>query len=462
MEIKVVEDLAPDQASLKAASKLTKPGKWSLRSKDNEARILWGECQGSGANPYRVMADTVDLGYKCTCPSRKFPCKHVLALMWMFAENPDDFSSGSIPDWVKEWMGRRRKKSQTPESDSNSKAEPSKKPKSISQALKEPEVEKTLDPAVLARKAKAAQTRKEQAQKRLLDGLEDLENWISDQLRLGLKVLLQDPTTHCRKIAARLVDASATTLAGRIDELPSKLMGLSPEKQPVAVVMELSAWMIAIRKYRMDPDNQELKSELAQAIRREELEDNESALVVDGYWEVIGESVVTQRDGLVRQSTWLWQLNNENRFALLLDYYPAATGKKSGSFSPGDQFEARIIYYPAKHPLRGIISERKTGKKTDINWPELSNWSSSAITKNFQLTPWSYSGPVALPKGRIGMTSKGYFKWSSSQFDLELSLTEPPPKGLLGVELQQAIIIWDGLRAQLLATQTELGPCYTT
>ena len=32
------------------------------------------------------MADLRDLGSKCTCPSRKFPCKHVLGLLWLNAE----------------------------------------------------------------------------------------------------------------------------------------------------------------------------------------------------------------------------------------------------------------------------------------------------------------------------------------------------------------------------------------
>ena len=86
IDLKAIEQLATDQSSLKAAAGLAKPAKWSGVGASHDGALVWGECAGSGANPYRVMADLRDLGNKCTCPSRKFPCKHVLALLWMKAE----------------------------------------------------------------------------------------------------------------------------------------------------------------------------------------------------------------------------------------------------------------------------------------------------------------------------------------------------------------------------------------
>src|SRR5476651_1227257 len=97
----VIEALAPDQSALTAASALLKPSKWPLRARFE--RLIWGECQGSGANPYRVAADIEDRGSKCTCPSRKFPCKHALALMWMFVDGDAGFQAGDVPDWVNDW-----------------------------------------------------------------------------------------------------------------------------------------------------------------------------------------------------------------------------------------------------------------------------------------------------------------------------------------------------------------------
>lgn len=83
-----IESLAPDQASLAAALKLAKPATWPVIAASDDAGVLWGECQGSGSQPYRVVVSPGDTGHKCTCPSRKFPCKHVLALLWMRVETP--------------------------------------------------------------------------------------------------------------------------------------------------------------------------------------------------------------------------------------------------------------------------------------------------------------------------------------------------------------------------------------
>jgi hypothetical protein len=89
-----IEALAPDQSSLDAARKLLSLPFWPRFATD-ENGLLWGECQGSGATAYRVVIAEADAGYKCTCPSRKFPCKHFLALMWMHAEGafPADFEN---------------------------------------------------------------------------------------------------------------------------------------------------------------------------------------------------------------------------------------------------------------------------------------------------------------------------------------------------------------------------------
>jgi hypothetical protein len=107
-----IEAAAPDQGALTAAAALLKPAKWPLRARSGS--LIWGECQGSGANPYRVAADVDDLGCKCTCPSRKFPCKHGLALMWMFVDGEAGCAAAPTPDWVTEWVGRRRKAAASP------------------------------------------------------------------------------------------------------------------------------------------------------------------------------------------------------------------------------------------------------------------------------------------------------------------------------------------------------------
>jgi hypothetical protein len=91
-----IEALAPDQASLAAARKLLKPSSWQTLAEGEG--LVWGECQVSGATPYRVVVNEADTGYKCTGPSRKFPGKHSLAPMRMRVHKSAAFTPASVPD----------------------------------------------------------------------------------------------------------------------------------------------------------------------------------------------------------------------------------------------------------------------------------------------------------------------------------------------------------------------------
>ncbi|HPH90283.1 MAG TPA: hypothetical protein PLZ68_05665, partial [Ferruginibacter sp.] len=66
--------LAPDEASKKSGKDLSSPAKWVSKGVNEFA--LWGEAQGSGSKPYQTQVDLTNIAFKCSCPSRKFPCKH--------------------------------------------------------------------------------------------------------------------------------------------------------------------------------------------------------------------------------------------------------------------------------------------------------------------------------------------------------------------------------------------------
>ena len=74
--------LAPDAPSAKAGRSLATARKWSALGCDE--RAVWGECQGSGKEPYRTQIDFTEPAFRCMCPSRKFPCKHALGLFLLF------------------------------------------------------------------------------------------------------------------------------------------------------------------------------------------------------------------------------------------------------------------------------------------------------------------------------------------------------------------------------------------
>src|SRR5215213_6938743 len=95
--------LAPDASSAAAGRKLASTKGWQGLGRRPAA--LWGECQGSAL--YQVRVDLSDLTAKCSCPSRKFPCKHALGLLLLAATTPAALTGSEPPDWVSDWLGRR-------------------------------------------------------------------------------------------------------------------------------------------------------------------------------------------------------------------------------------------------------------------------------------------------------------------------------------------------------------------
>ncbi|MFC5829285.1 SWIM zinc finger family protein [Nonomuraea insulae] len=96
--------LAPDTPSQKAAQGVAAPGKWSLRG--TTGTVLFGECKGSGAKPYLAAVDLTEPAYRCSCPSRKFPCKHALGLLLLWSADGVPVQE-AMPQWVSEWLDGR-------------------------------------------------------------------------------------------------------------------------------------------------------------------------------------------------------------------------------------------------------------------------------------------------------------------------------------------------------------------
>ncbi|MFI0845949.1 SWIM zinc finger domain-containing protein [Mesorhizobium sp. IMUNJ 23232] len=456
-DLKTIEALAPDQASLNSASKLTRKSNWVRLEKHDS--LLWGECQGSGANPYRVVVDAGDQGYKCTCPSRKFPCKHSLALMWISATQPNDFSpSNQIPEWVNDWLGRRRKGAAS--------TAPAAGPagKSIGEAEATVIEAKAEDPAAAERREAAQKKRADDTRVSIAAGLEELDQWISDQLRLGLSSFVDAAGERCRRIAARLVDAKAAALASRLDEFPATLLALRSEERPEAAIRELGKLVLLARAWRAAPDDPELKRLVSTSETREQILGDADALHVSATWEVLGERIETRRDGLVSHATWLLAVSgDEPRFALLQDYYPASAGRRSQAFSPGERFDARLVFYPARLPMRALVAERGGDRPSDETWPSSPVGAAAdplaAHTSRQDAAAWTSQSPLLLPAGSLARDERGALWWQADggSNGIALPVAGSPPEAALGIPLDGSAGLWDGARLDLLAARTAFG-----
>src|SRR4051812_32390327 len=154
--------LAPDAGSAKAGQGLASRRKWlALACSD---RAAWGECQGSAREPYRTQIDLDEPAFRCSCPSRKFPCKHGLGLFLLLANEPATFDQGAPPPWVAEWLDRRAQSAQPREQ----KAAPT--------PAADPQKKR------MAAQAKTAAAR----EAKVAAGAEELGRWLRDLIHQGL------------------------------------------------------------------------------------------------------------------------------------------------------------------------------------------------------------------------------------------------------------------------------------
>ena len=202
--------LAPDDASKRAAVTLARPAPWDGAGAAGD--LVWGQCAGSGKNPYQVIVDLAGPAFKCSCPSRKFPCKHALAvlLLWSAGTVPDE---GEPADYARAWQEARQAKAERPRAAARTEAADSPgSAGSPASAGTERADESGEDKAGPKDEAGATRRAAERA-RRVTDGLADLREWLRDQVRAGLA---GGGTSQVELMAARMVDAQAPGVAAAL------------------------------------------------------------------------------------------------------------------------------------------------------------------------------------------------------------------------------------------------------
>ena len=95
-----ISSVSVNDAAVKNGADLVKKKSFLKLTIDADKTFINGECSGSGKNPYICSADFIDENspvFRCTCPSRQIPCKHVIGLLWAYAEG-HKFSTAEIPE----------------------------------------------------------------------------------------------------------------------------------------------------------------------------------------------------------------------------------------------------------------------------------------------------------------------------------------------------------------------------
>jgi hypothetical protein len=335
--IEQIEALAPDEASVKAGRGLASPKKWV--SLNTSPRAIWGECQGSGKQPYRTEIDLQGANppaLKCDCPSRKFPCKHGLGLFLLFAKQSTLFNAAEPPAWVEEWLKKR---------DS---AEQKKTAKTA-----EENSESASDPAKAAEREAARAKRSANREQRVRDGLEELARWLQDVIRQGLPAAQQQPRRFL-EMAGRMVDAQAPGVGRLLRECPT--LAASGEAWAERLLHQLGLIHLLIESHsRLETLPEPVQADVRAAIGWTVQENELNTPPIQDRWMVAGQRV-TEEDALRVQRTWLIG-GTSQRFALIL-HFAAAGQPLDITLAPGTTFEGELVFFPSNSPIRAAIRSR--------------------------------------------------------------------------------------------------------
>lgn len=457
-----VEALAPDQASLDAASKLIRPAKWASVGRDPDGRLVWGECQGSGSAPYRTVGSIDDLGYRCSCPSRKFPCKHSLALLWRYVEHPDQFAAGPPPDWVTDWLAKRRPRQ------SAERPAPA-EPKERSIAAARVPVDEPVDEAKAARAAQQRERTQAAREKAVLDALDELDQWIGDQIGRGLAHFPAVAREQCRAAARRLADGKAAALANRLDGLPADLFNAPERERGELLLQRLGTLHLLVEAYRrqdaLPPGlRHDVRRLIGWTVKRDELLADQEALRVQATWTTLAVRTDIEPDGLRRVETWLARAGPvEPRYALLLDYFPAGS-PVAPSLHPGDAFDAEAVFYPSAAPLRAVLEAR--GPLLDPPGFPDGEELGRAIERYeavLAMQPFADEWPVTASPASVLEVEGGAMVLADPAHHRVVALDPSQTDGLiplLGLNELTTFGLWNGRRLHLLAAKTALGIWY--
>ncbi|GAA4362962.1 SWIM zinc finger family protein [Hymenobacter saemangeumensis] len=338
-----VRALVTDAGTLKRGQELASPSKWSNLGQTDTA--AWGHCAGSGSRPYLTAIDLSEPAFKCSCPSRVFPCKHGAGLFLLLAGQPELLPTAAPPDWLADWLGKRQ---QSQEKKTSKAAAPVPAEEAEDTPTTRPTAPADAGPGLEVAPARLA---------RMEQGAADLELWLIDLMRSGIAALDQQPRSFWESQAARLVDNQLPGLAGTLRELAT--LRHSHADWPARLLGRLGELYWLTRAFRnrhhLPADtHQEVLQQVGITIKKEELLTQAPAITDE--WQVLGLRI-TEEERLTVRRCWLRGLGT-GRYALLLEYafgsQPFAT-----HLVPNAYYEGRLVFYPGLLPLRATPLELK-------------------------------------------------------------------------------------------------------
>jgi SWIM zinc finger len=332
--------LAPDASSAAAGKKLANAKPWSNLGQNSEA--LWGECQGSAL--YQVKIDLSSMTIQCSCPSRKFPCKHGLGILLLAVVTPSAAPISEPPEWVTAWLAKRQAASKRRET-------------------KETSATTKTDSGPSTSWAKRAEKRREL----VAQGLERLDLWLSDLVRNGLASVESQPATFWEQQAAQMIDAQAPGIAARLRSMAG--IPNSSFRWPEKLLGQLGRLALLTEAYRQGEHLEAVLQEDVRQLIGWTLDQDEVAARgerITDDWLILGQVTDEEENGsrgpkagkqrVRMQRTWL--LGTQTGRAALVLQFSAAGAPFPEVYPLGACQVADVLFWPGAYPQRGRIEKR--------------------------------------------------------------------------------------------------------
>jgi SWIM zinc finger len=391
-----VLSLAPDRASIVAATALAETRTW--RDVGTDSRALWGSCDRAGGQPYQTV---VDLGlppaYACSCPSRKSPCKHALALLLQWSDGL--VSPGQAPPYAAAWLSGRAARQAGPEP---------------TNAARQPG--ELADPAGAAKRASARA-------ERVAAGLDELDQWLCDQVRGGIAGMERAGYAHFDRMASRMVDAQAPGAAGMLRSIPAEFASVG---WPSRVLEQLGALHLLIQAHRRID---KLPADLAATVRARigysvsKSEVLGLAGVLD-HWFAVG-MVDTAEYRLDTRRVWLYGAAS-GRWALIMSFAPAG-GALDDTVMAGHLLRARLHFYPGSGQFRALVGEQ-TSAAAGATMPPAESFADvrARYAQLVAADPWAARMPAVVRAVPIPRRGPWRLRATSGEYCEIIGLAEEP------------------------------------
>lgn len=331
-----INEISPDTPSTKNANKLLSKTQWLVKKSN---RAIWSEIYGSGKKPYLAQIDSQNIAFKCTCPSRKFPCKHGLALGLYVANNDlQKIVMDDEPLWVKEWIDKR-------------------KSKAITKTNKTPV------------KEKSPEVTQKQNNKKWSNAVLDVaivELWLLDVVKIGISDFPSKHDEYWEKLKKRMVDIKLTGFNSFFNLLQTLDYGKDWEQKVLAILAEMHLLVQSIKHHEIFDDmfKTELGFLLGWSVSKQELLKNTETEVVDDKWIVVKVSL-SENSGLTVRKVYLYGTAT-NHWAYILEF---AHGNSyfTDLYVESVILQAKLLFYNGVLKTRAYLKVKGADEGFDKN-----------------------------------------------------------------------------------------------